>query len=398
MDKFKALMQMPTFWHWLVTLGLAAFSLWWLGWQAGLVILLTSVVWQFLPKNETAKNVQQAQAAMELSAPSTESQQVTELHRQTHTYLSEQLDHLDNENQQVISLVQGAVGQLSESFHGMQESSETQQQLLNSLVEHSGEGQSFSDFVQQTEELLDYFVETVLDISKDSMYLTHRLDDMTEKVDGVTNLLDDVKEIATQTNLLALNAAIEAARAGEAGRGFAVVADEVRKLSQKSDDFSDEISRITDEVRETLRSAHDIVNRVVSRDMNVSLESKKQVDGMSSHMASMNQKQQEVIEEAGQVSERISYLVNQAVQSLQFEDMTTQLSEHIQKRLEAVNELRQIVDELHTERNTPDNVAAYEQMLNRVTASLSKMQPRIEKVAHKAVTQDNLDTGDVELF
>ena len=398
MDKFKALTQMPTFGHWLVTLGLLAFSLWWLGWQAGVMVLLTSVVWQFLPKNATAKNAQQAQTAMELSAASTESQQVTELHRQTHTYLSEQLDHLDNENQQVISLVQEAVGQLSESFHGMQESSETQQQLLNSLVEHGDQGQSFSDFVQQTEELLDYFVETVLDISKDSMYLTHRLDDMTEKVDGVTNLLDDVKEIATQTNLLALNAAIEAARAGEAGRGFAVVADEVRKLSQKSDDFSDEISRITDEVRETLLSAHDIVNRVVSRDMNVSLESKKQVDGMSSQMASMNQKQQEVIEEAGQVSERISYLVNQAVQSLQFEDMTTQLSEHIQKRLEAVNELRQIVDELHTERNTPDNVAAYEQMLNRVTASLSKMQPRIERVAHKAVTQDNLDTGDVELF
>ena len=85
---------------------------------------------------------------------------------------------------------------------------------------------------------------------------------LTEKSEEIVHFVDIIKQIAAQTNLLALNAAIEAARAGEQGRGFAVVADEVRKLSEQSEHAVSQISGIVDEIGKSIRQTHEESLRV----------------------------------------------------------------------------------------------------------------------------------------
>lgn len=74
-----------------------------------------------------------------------------------------------------------------------------------------------------------------------------------DKAGGISTISEDVSEVSEQTGLLALNAALEAARAGDQGRGFSIVADEVRMLAERSDARAGEIRQLTDEIRDTVQ-------------------------------------------------------------------------------------------------------------------------------------------------
>ncbi len=91
--------------------------------------------------------------------------------------------------------------------------------------------------------------------------LEQSIDALTGHHQDVGQVLDMIVTIADQTNLLALNAAIEAARAGEQGRGFAVVADEVRALSKRTTDATDEVRKLMDTIRAGNQEAVGLMTR-----------------------------------------------------------------------------------------------------------------------------------------
>jgi methyl-accepting chemotaxis protein len=93
------------------------------------------------------------------------------------------------------------------------------------------------------------------------MYQTNALmHDLNEQSGSIEGILTTIEEISSQTNLLALNAAIEAARAGEQGRGFAVVADEVRRLAEGSQNSTKQIASILGEIRSKAKQAAQFVH------------------------------------------------------------------------------------------------------------------------------------------
>ncbi|MED5509264.1 MAG: methyl-accepting chemotaxis protein [Pseudomonadota bacterium] len=377
-----------------IALLLAALAYWLADWRVAGLLLLSSLI-VYLLKRPVSEQLTEPEDS------STEQQALTEvadLNRETLNSLQQQISQIAEENRQIAGLISNAISKLTDSFQGMNQQTENEDRMLHSLIDEDEQGQNFSEFIRETESVLVYLADTVLKTSQESQLVMEKLEAMNGNVDGVISLLDDVKDIASQTNLLALNAAIEAARAGEAGRGFAVVADEVRKLSQKSDAFSDEISDITMSVKTTLQDALKKVSEVVTADTDMARDCKTKVGDISARMLQLNDKTQQVINGTGQVSQSIAGLVNQAVTSLQFEDMCTQLSQHINKRLDTVSELAGIIEALQQAQTQPDNLEQCRQMLADVKQRAEGLQPKIAATEHKSVTQQSLDSGDVELF
>ena len=104
--------------------------------------------------------------------------------------------------------------------------------------------------------------DTIQKVADGMAEATVTMEELSQKVNSITSIVQAIREIADQTNLLALNAAIEAARAGEQGRGFAVVADEVRKLAELTTKSTQEISNIVGGIRQTSDAAVDALSQV----------------------------------------------------------------------------------------------------------------------------------------
>jgi len=130
-----------------------------------------------------------------------------------------------------------------------------------SMIAHETSLETVS-MINKASDMLASSVQTSADISSRTIKTTEQIDVLSEQADNIQSMVSTIKSIADQTNLLALNAAIEAARAGEQGRGFAVVADEVRQLASRTTDSTKEISDVVANNQEVTQNVQQGINAV----------------------------------------------------------------------------------------------------------------------------------------
>ncbi|MBW0148772.1 methyl-accepting chemotaxis protein [Marinobacter arenosus] len=210
----------------------------------------------------------------------------------------------------------------------MNEMSAAAGEVAGFAVDAADNARMAQDGIRFTQETLLSAVNGVNEVSGDMSQASTAIGHVASRSEDINRILDVIRGVAEQTNLLALNAAIEAARAGEQGRGFAVVADEVRTLASRTRKSTDEISDMIDGLKADVNGAVSVIESGVER-------ASSAVDGTQEAAHSLAT----VVDRIGTIVEHVTHVATAAEEQ-------SSVSEEINRNLtqigDAANDLREL--------------------------------------------------------
>ena len=211
--------------------------------------------------------------------------------------------------------------QTSQVATAMQEMSSTVQQVSENSSKAADASRQAAETARHGGAIVDDTLAKMRAIADSVSGTAKKVEELGKSSDQIGRIIGVIDDIADQTNLLALNAAIEAARAGEQGRGFAVVADEVRKLAERTTTATKEIAQMIQTVQEETKSA------VAAME-----EGSKQVEDGVKTTTQAGDSLKEIIHTSEQVGEMITHIATAATEQ-------SSASEEINQNMEAIAKL-----------------------------------------------------------
>lgn len=299
--------------------------------------------------------------------------------------------------EQLNSVVSDANSKLQQSFHGLTESTEQQSRLTGEIIkklhvedDYESDTLIFDKFTSEMAHVISGYVDLTVMVSDKGIEAAHKMQDMIKHMDVMFELLENVKYIADQTGMLALNASIEAARAGDIGRGFSVVANEVRSLADKSVKLNAQIQENVSQSRETLNLTNNIVGEIASLKMNEAIEAKDNLNNMIGELDGVSCFVSNSLNTSANITESIQSDVSQAVMALQYEDVASQLNMHVKTWLSSLRDGIKQTKPLLLQTDA-------DIILNKINEVLQ--YHIVEKPASQSVVaSSSMEQGDVDLF
>lgn len=230
--------------------------------------------------------------------------------------------------------VRDGVARLTGNFYEFRERLKLQGEELHAVARtlEGADGQGRSGFIHDMNGIVTQFVSDLVQVSAASVRLVARVDEMSVDIEQVMRNLERIESLASETRFIALNARIEAHRAGDVGMTFRVVADEVKGLADDATSFSSQIRDLVERTQGQLFESRITVGQLASHDMNGALDAQRQVLSALEQLGATNARV------SGSLVE-VEKQVTETVRALQFEDMVTQLLDAASRRLEAVRAL-----------------------------------------------------------
>lgn len=230
--------------------------------------------------------------------------------------------------------VRNGVARLTGNFYEFRDRLKLQGEELQAVARtlEGDKERGDAGFIQDMNDIVTRFVDDLVMVSASSVRLVQRVDEMGVDIEQVMRNLERIESLASETRFIALNARIEAHRAGDVGMTFRVVADEVKSLADDATSFSAQIRDLVERTQNRLFEARLTVGKLASHDMNGALDAQRQVLHALEQLGATNSRV------SGSLVE-VEKQVTETVRALQFEDMVTQLLDAASRRLEAVRSL-----------------------------------------------------------